>query len=256
MATVELVGKATAVLRAVAACEPSGASTTEVARRTGLPRATAHRLLHALADEGFLDRAVDARWTLGPEAYLLGVAAAPRHDVSARAQPVVRELALATGESAFYSVRRGAETVCLIAEEGSFPLRSHVLHVGKRFPLGVASAGLIILALVPEPEAARHLEHADLAAHHGPAHATPALADRLAEARRVGYAVNPGLVVEGSWGLAAAVLDDRGRPVGALSLTGVESRFPASRVPELGALLMRAAHRLGTDAPPSGARAR
>ncbi len=27
--------------------------------------------------------------------------------------------------------------MCVLAEEGSFPLRSHVLHVGIRFPLGV-----------------------------------------------------------------------------------------------------------------------
>jgi hypothetical protein len=31
--------------------------------------------------------------------------------------------------------------VCLAGAEGSFPLRSHVLREGIRFPLGVASAG-------------------------------------------------------------------------------------------------------------------
>ena len=53
---------------------------------------------------------------------------------------------MATGESAFYSARRGNETVCLLREDGSFPIRSHVLHEGIRFPLGVASAGQVILA--------------------------------------------------------------------------------------------------------------
>ena len=59
-------------------------------------------------------------------------------------------LARDTGESAFFSARRGDETVCVLSEEGSFPLRSHVLHVGIRFPLGVASAGLAILSHLPD----------------------------------------------------------------------------------------------------------
>jgi DNA-binding IclR family transcriptional regulator len=74
------------------------------------------------------------------------VGAAYRYDVTDQAREVVTRLARATGESAFFSARRGDETVCVLAEEGSFPLRSHVLHVGIRFPLGVASAGLAILS--------------------------------------------------------------------------------------------------------------
>ena len=141
---VDVVGRTGSVLRAVAAHEPHGATTSEVARRTGLARPTAHRLLSSLLGEGLVDR--DAgRWLLGPELYLLGTTAAPRYDVTTLAQPVVRRLSLATGESAFYSARRGDETVCLLREDGSFPIRSHVLHEGIRFPLGVASAGLAVV---------------------------------------------------------------------------------------------------------------
>ena len=60
--------------------------------------------------------------------------------------PQDRRLAVRTEESAFLSVRRGDETVCLIREDGAFPIRSFVLSEGVRFPLGVASAGLAILA--------------------------------------------------------------------------------------------------------------
>jgi DNA-binding IclR family transcriptional regulator len=56
--------------------------------------------------------------------------------------------------------------------------------------------------------------------------------------------VNPALIVEGSWGIAAAVFDRDGRPAWALSLTGVETRFKPQRLPELGALLLEHAHLL------------
>ena len=235
-----------AVLRALAAEEPDGGTTAGVARRAGLARPTAHRLLTALADQGLVDRtAASGRWHLGPELYLLGQAAAPRYDVTDAARGVVSALASETGESAFFSIRRGDETVCLVREDGSFPLRSHVLHEGVRFPLGVASAGLVILAHLPDRDVDDYLSRVDLAAAWGAEHGRDALTARVAETRRDGYATNPGLVVEGSWGMGAAVFDAHGSPRWALSLTGVESRFRSQRRAELGGLLLDHAHRLG-----------
>lgn len=235
-APADVLGRAASVLRAVAAHEPGGTTTSELARAAGLPRPTAHRLLASLQAEGLVDRdPATGRWLLGPELYFLGIAAASRYDVTALAQPFVRRLAQATGESAFFSARRGDETICLVREDGSFPIRSHVLSEGVRFPLGVASAGMVILAHLPDREVEAYLARADL----DPAVTT----EHVARTRETGYAVNPGLVVEGSWGLGAAVFAGH-EPRWALSLTGVEHRFSPERRPELGALLLREAHEL------------
>lgn len=242
----DVVGRTGAVLRAVSTHEPRGATTSEVARRTGLARPTAHRLLTSLFGEGLVDRDAGGRWLLGPELYLLGTTAAPRYDITTLAQPVVRRLSVATGESAFYSARRGDETVCLLREDGSFPIRSHVLHEGIRFPLGVASAGLAVLSYLPNPAVEEYLARADLASTYGAPHTTERVHARVAETRAAGYALNPGLIVEGSWGMGAAVFDADERPVGALSLTGIEQRFTLARRRELGPLLLRAAHDLAT----------
>lgn len=217
--------------------------TRDIADDTGLTRPTAYRLLSALADEGFLDRE-GAAWVLGPELFLLGAVAAERYDITELALEHVRELARLTGESAFFSARRGDETVCLLREEGSFPIRSFVLHEGIRFPLGVASAGLAILAFVPEAERAAYLDSAPLEAEWGPQHAREPLQARLDLTRATGWALNPGLIVEGSWGMGAAVFDERGAPAWALSLTGIESRFKPERQRELGRALLQHAHSL------------
>lgn len=247
VSSIDVVTKVAHLLRAVAATEPVGGRTSALAREAGLTRTTAHRLLCLLRDQGLVERPEDGvSWVLGPELYLLGSAAARRYDVSLLAQPFVRRLATATAESAFFSVARGEETVCLVREEGSFPLRSHVLYEGIRFPLGVASAGIAILAFLPQREVDSYLDRVDLASSYGPAHERSALEERLNRAREQGYAVNPGLIVEGSWGMAAAVFDEDGRPIGALSLTGVEHRFAEDRRPALGTTLMHAAHRLST----------
>lgn len=241
---VDVVGRTAALLRVLGEHEPDGATTSVVARDAGLARPTTHRLLTSLTAAGLAERTPEGRWLLGPELYLLGTRAAARHDVTALARPVVRRLSAATGESAFFSARRGDETVCLVREDGAFPIRSHVLHEGIRFPLGVASAGLAILAYLGEAEVAEHLRTHDLAGPYGPDHAAGPLAERLAATRRSGYAVNPGLIVEGSWGMAAAVFDADDQPRWALSLTGIEQRFSAERRREMGALLLAEAHAL------------
>ena len=240
----QVIGRVAAVLRVVSGSMPRGMTTSAVATATALSRPTAHRLLASLAAEGFLDHdGLSGRWVPGPELYLLGTIAAERYDITTLARPIVRSLADATGESAFLSARRGDETVCLLREDGAFPIRSHVLYEGIRFPLGVASAGLAILAFLPDAAIERYLASADLSAF-GPAHAAAPLRDRIALTRESGYAVNPGLLVEGSFGLGAAVFDSAEQPAWALSLTGVESRFGPDRRPELGRLLLEHAHRI------------
>ncbi|MFT4286184.1 IclR family transcriptional regulator [Nocardioides sp.] len=241
-----VVARVGAVLRAASQREPAGSTTSQVAQATGLARPTVHRLLTALLAEGLVDRTERGRWLLGPELYLLGSAAASRYDVTAVAQPYVRRLSVATGESAFFSARRGDETVCLLREDGSFPIRSHVLYEGIRFPLGVASAGLAILAYLPDADVEDLLAREDLTQAYGESHRPERIRARVEQTRRDGYATNPGLIVEGSWGMGAAVFDRAERPRWALSLTGIEQRFGAERRRrELGPLLLRAAHELG-----------
>lgn len=242
------VARAAALLRLVTSAGADGVSVAEIARRAVLTRPTVHRLLSALRHEGLVDQdEKSGAWVPGPELYLMGTVAASRYDITAIARDIVRSLAVRTEESAFLSVRRGDETVCLIREDGAFPIRSFVLSEGVRFPLGVASAGLAILAFLPPHDVDAYFDrHPDLSERHGAPHAEPRLRARLRETQARGYALNPGLIVEGSFGLGAAVFTRSGHPQWALSLTGVEFRFTPERIPELGRTLLAHAHQLTT----------
>ena len=241
----QVVGRVAAVLQAVAAAGTAG--TAEIARSTGLTRPTAHRLLTALAHEGLLDRDGTGHWALGFELTLLGAVAAQRYPAQDLATPHLRRLAEATGESAFFSARRGDEVICLERAEGSFPVRSHVLHEGLRLPLGVASAGLAILGHLPDEQleaalAATRERRGELGPQHDDAH----VRRLVSHVREHGWSLNPGRIVEGSWGMAAAVFDASGQPRYALSLTGIESRFRPPRQHQMGTALLEQAHRLST----------
>ncbi|SDS81053.1 DNA-binding transcriptional regulator, IclR family [Pseudarthrobacter equi] len=241
----QVVSRLASLLRLVGR-SAGGMPLAGIVRESGLTRPTVHRLLSSLAAEGLLDHdPANGNWVLGPEMLLLGSVASARFPMEDIARPSLRRLAEATGESAFFSIRRGMETVCLLREEGSFPVRSFVLHEGVRFPLGVASAGTAIMAFLPEGEREGILQ--DWESHAGTfaaGHTAGIVRENLERTRLAGYSVNPGLVLEGSWGMGAAVFDRSGRPAWALSLTGIEPRFKPERQEELGGLLMAEAHRI------------
>jgi DNA-binding IclR family transcriptional regulator len=242
------IARAARLLRLVTSAGSDGVAVADLAVRADLTRPTTHRLLTALRHEGLVDHDEGTgRWMPGPELYLMGTVAAARYDITGIARDIVRSLAVRTEESAFLSVRRGDETVCLLREEGSFPIRSFVLSEGVRFPLGVASAGLAILSFLPPHDVDAYLErHPELAEKWGVSHGESRLRTRLKDTKERGYAVNPGLIVEGSWGLGAAVFTAEGHPQWALSLTGVQFRFGPDRLPELGRTLLAHAHQLST----------
>lgn len=244
----QAIARAARLLRLVTAAGESGGALHELAARADLSRSTAHRLLSALRAEGLVDRDEESgRWMPGPELFLMGTVAAARYDITAIGRDIVRSLAVKTEESAFLSVRRADETVCLLREEGSFPIRSFVLSEGVRFPLGVASAGLAILSFLPDHDVDAYIDrHSEIEAAWGHTHAERPMRARIAETKARGFAINPGLIVTGSWGMGAAVFDRAGRPEWALSLTGVEFRFGPDRIPALGRTLLAHAHELST----------
>ncbi len=241
----QVVGRIARLLQLVGR-SPGGAALADLVRDSGLTRPTVHRLLSSLAAEGLLDQDVGRRtWHYGPEILVMGTIAAQRYPIEELDRPSLIRLAAETGERAFLSMRRGTETVCLLREEGSFPIRSFVLYEGIRLPLGVASAGLAILAYLPEAQVEQLLlQSPEFVQRWGEQHSPEAIRAGLERTRVTGYAVNPGLILEGSWGMGAAIFDRSGLPGWALSITGIAPRFTAERRPALGQLLLEEANRI------------
>ena len=212
---------------------------------TGLSRPTARRLLMALMSARMVEQDdATRRYHLGPEAFLLGAFAASRHGLLTHAADSLRRLAQATGDTAFVSVPQGDYFLCLHREEGSFPIRTHALQSGDRNPLGAGAGGLALLAAMPAADAAAALRRLDTALSARLGGSAAVLAEDVALARARGYAVNPGRVVAGSWGIGHAILWPDGRPAGALSIAAIESRLQPERQHWIAGLLADEASRI------------
>jgi DNA-binding IclR family transcriptional regulator len=254
----ELIAGAQVVARAVQLLKlvserGGGRSVCELVAKSGFTRPTTYRLLSALQSSGLIEQdAATKRWYLGPESYVLGTLAARRFNIERLARDFLMRLANETGESAFLSIRRGSQCVCLLREEGTYPIRTHVLQPGDRFPLGVGSAGLAILAASGDAEITTLLEaNRDELARRYPSFSTKLIKQFVVETREAGYAINRGLLLTGSWGLAAVVRDNSGEPIGALSITAIEARLKGRRQIEIGRLLIVEAERLAGQLLPS-----
>lgn len=241
------IERAIALLLQVGRAGPDGARPADLVAASGLPKPTVRRVLKALVAAGLLDQDEGSRrYHIGPEAYILGLLASARFGIHAMSLDGLARLSQSTGDSAFLSVPRDTHSVCLHREEGSFPIRSHVLQAGDRHPLGVGAGSLAILAALPDEDVERVLE-ANAALLSSPqyhAYSPEALRDLVATTRANGYAFNPGMLMPSSWGVGVAVLGQDGRPLGALSLSAIERRFENDRVQELLPLLREEAARL------------
>jgi DNA-binding IclR family transcriptional regulator len=139
------LARAAALVRAAGSA--GGASTAELARRCGLPVATAARLLATLSDEGFVERTVDgAGWTLGLPLVRLARAADPDRALLAAAPPLLEELAVEAGESAALAVARPGPAMDVIAQADGPGLLGVSDWVGRAFPLHASAPGKLVLA--------------------------------------------------------------------------------------------------------------
>ena len=137
---VGVIDKAMAVLGAV---DPDGANLGELIERTGLSRATAHRLASALEVHGLLRRTADGRFALGPRLVALGSSAAAGWPLADAARPALAELRDVTGESAQLYVRDGEARVCIASLQSPHGLRT-IVAAGAVLALDQGSGGRVL----------------------------------------------------------------------------------------------------------------
>ena len=220
---VAVLDKAVSILSAVA-LEPG--TLAEVVERTGLPRATAHRLAVALEGHRLLRRTPAGAWAPGPALAELGRGTGDLSEIAARHLVVLRD---ASGESAQFYVREGAHRVCVAAAERTSGLRDTV-PVGARLPMTAGSAAHALLAFTPADEVTRLLPSASFTAR------------TLLDVRRRGWAHSVAEREPGVASLSAPVRDGAGVVLGAVSISGPVERLGRRPSPEvIGAVLDAAA---------------
>jgi len=191
-----------------------GPSTVQqLAAGVGMPVSTVYRYVATLRDSGLLWDLPEGRLGLGPRCVQLELGFRQALDAWAHCQPVMRDLAAATGETVALLVPLGREAVCVDIVESRQPLR-YALSRGMTQPL---LRGAPCRAMLP------YLGTDALEAlMAGPEGLCPAERDRLLDElpliRERGFAVSREEADRGVWAVGAPVLDHDGGLEGALGL--------------------------------------
>jgi IclR family acetate operon transcriptional repressor len=241
---VQSVDRAMLLLEALGEDE-EGYRLTDLAIRTGLSPSTAHRLLTTLEKRRFVAfNPSDNMWHIGRQSFAIGSAFVRRRNFVAPALPFLRRLRDLTHETANLGIVEEGEVIVLTQVESREIMRA-ITRVGGRAPMVTSGIGKAILATYPDADVVAIIQR------HGMKRLTPKsvvrageLRDALDTIRRDGYAVDDQEFLMGLRCVAAVVYNDQAEALAAISVSGLASRVPPERVPELGRLVRETAREL------------
>lgn len=228
---IQAVDRALRLLELVAASE-SALTGAELAAAAGVNRSTAWRLLATLEAHDLVGRDPQTnRYDLGMGTLQLA-ARAPVGAIARRARPLLERLARDAGEAATLTV--GGASSLVVIDQVDAPQVVNVRWTGRMIPVEASSVGKLLLASWSDDDVAAYLG----------GRPEDGLRRAIAETRATGIGTSFSEYEAGLNGISAAARDADGDPVAYLSLTGPDYRLPASRVPDVAPLLLRAAHEL------------
>lgn len=245
-----VVNRVGAVLTAVAGYGSDGARLVDIAESTAIARPTVHRLLADLAAIGYVEQLSTKRYRLGPELFLLGLAApSPGWDMAAL-RVVADGLAQASGDTVYVAMKQFDGVHYLLRTSGTYPIRTHVVEVGDTKPFTASYAGIALLAGMDESDRERALANRSFDAPEssltGGDDADAMLRRAITEVQTRGYCYGTGIVMPGVAGMAAPVTVEGRPPYLAITISAVDDRLPRERAEALAPLLIDAVHQLSS----------
>lgn len=221
----------------------SGAlSLSDIAKSTGLPVSTCHRITHTLVAGGFLSRGSDRRFRVGTKLWTIAQYAPLSDRLREAALPSLARLYEETGENITLAVldRGQALYVDRLVGERSVPTIS---RAGGHLPLHTTGVGKVLLAYQSESYIdqylAQHLERPTPYSIVEPAK----LREDLTEVRQRGYSLTREEMTIGSGSIAVPIM----RGSRCIAAVGVIVHLARLNAPRLVATLTKAAASIATS---------
>jgi DNA-binding IclR family transcriptional regulator len=237
---VRSVDRAAALLLALGESQGE-AGVTELARRLGLHKSTASRLLATLQKRGLVEQDDETgKYRLGLVVIRLAERAERTLDLRGIAMPELERLARLTHETTGVGVLDG-ESLLTVAQVDGPNLIAVGDWTGRSTPLHCVASGKVLMSSLAEREVLRIVRRGlDQYTERTIVELEPLL-EELARIRRRGYATAIGEYELGLNAVSAPIHDARGNVIAAVDIWGPAFRLTPRRVPELAAQAREAA---------------
>lgn len=194
-----------------------------IAKQLNLPRSTVYQILTTLAEHGYaMHLPEERRWGLGITTVELGSAYARQEPISRIGRPLVRNLVDRLQLSAHLALLHGQHVVYIV-EERAAGAPSMITDVDVRLPAHSTASGRAILSAMPRAQVRALYPNSSAFV---PESLYPSEIDRYSKLRQVldntatrGYAIEQAAVSSGLASISVPVLDHRGWPVAAMTVT-------------------------------------
>lgn len=203
-------------------------SLSQLTRRTGLSKATVHRLSQELVSWGALERA-GVGYRLGMRLFELGQNVPRQRVLREIALPFLEDLAHTTQETVHCAVRDGTD-VLYIEKLGGHRSVARPSRTGGRMPLHCTATGKVLLAHAPGQVVEETLRHPLRRLTARTVVAPGLLREELARIRASGYAIESEEIRVGYLAVAAPVRGANGRVAAAVSVAAPVSRTQIRRL--------------------------
>ncbi|MFE4452861.1 IclR family transcriptional regulator [Streptomyces sp. NPDC056796] len=211
-----VLSRAMRILRLFTSSSPT-LTVSEIARRAGLPMATAHRLVGELVELGALDRVEGRQVRMGYQLWELASRSSRALDLRQVAMPFMEDLQTVVRHHTQIGVLEGTDVLYLerLSARGAV---NNITRIAGRLPIHATSAGLVLLAHSP-PDLQEEVLSQSLRRYTARTVTDPVrLRSLLAQVRREGFAVAAQMISQAGTGIAAPVRGGDGDVVAALSV--------------------------------------
>jgi IclR family acetate operon transcriptional repressor len=241
---VQSLTRGLSILEALAASD-GGLTLTDLAHRVQLPPSTTHRLLATLEKMGYVYQAGDlGLWCVGLQAFTVGTTFLSNRDFIGQSHAYMHRLMEQAGETANLAILDGTEAV-FIAQVQCHEMMRTLVKLGSRVPLHASGVGKAIFAALPDAQIDAILKVRGLPRiTENTIVATETMWAALRVIRQRGYSFDDEEHARSTRCVGAAVFDEHGEPLGAISIAGPSSRLGDERIRHLGPIVAHIAQEL------------
>jgi IclR family transcriptional regulator, KDG regulon repressor len=222
--------------------EQQGFSLSVIAEQLDLPTSTVYRLLSALKERGYVEQTKKSGvYRLGLTFVEISSLYLNRLELKTEAEPVLRELSMLTGQTAFLAIRDEWQIVYMEKMEQFSSLRKYSI-IGQRKPVYATSLGKALLLGLEDAEIEAILRDVKFEKFGPKTHSDlPRLLFDIQSSRERGWALDDEEAEEDVRCVAAPIYDYRSRPIAAVSVSWAISAFPDMEIGKTASHVMHAA---------------
>lgn len=226
------------------AVEPQGLGVSDVARKLSLNKSTAHRILNAIAERGYLEKTPDGIYSLGMQFLELSSNKLNSLELNIEAKPFLNDLTKRLGQSTHLAILDGSDAVYIDKVEVTRNLRLYS-QIGKRIPVYCSGLGKSLLLDSDDNSILAVLSACPMERLTGNTLDSPGkLLSEIREARKKGWTVDNEEHDYGIRCIAAPIYDYRGKIIAAVSAAGPISFFSPDKDEALAGEIMETARQI------------